>query len=409
MYVRTLAATALLAVAGCTATQNPQQTENRQRLANRGIYDVAACHVGADYTAPETTTEATVTGALLLTRPLVFNCLADPANRGEAKETVVALSATVSGAETTFDAQGENLTETGRTCIIEAVDKALEFNPVEGEAVTASMDIEHEVSANGAVVLGINEPSDIVGTIRLAQQGWCDCLGEDPHATPDSFTAQLSFEQGGTQVKRITLFRTGETPPAAEGAEGAEGEQAEGDRILTEDPVGQCLAQRLRTVTFQPTEQAWELPYVFEFINSLSDTPASNATPNAHVQQLDARRAAAQSKAIMVAESANKARDDYAELVQRYNTNRRSVKVPDLVSSCEKLTQANDAFIKSLEAQQNAEQRIQDFATAQLADDAGWQGLVDATAEMQASTVTNLENAKTQRDADQAACPKINF
>ncbi|HLT30510.1 MAG TPA: hypothetical protein VK013_10735 [Myxococcaceae bacterium] len=406
MYVRTLAATALLTVAGCTATQNPQQTENRQRLANRGIYDVAACHVGADFSVPENTTEATLTGAMLLTRPLVFNCLADPAHRGEAKETTVTLSATVNGSETTFDAQGDNLTEAGRTCIIEAVDAALEFKPVEGEEpVTASMDIEHEVNANGAVVLGINEPSDIVGTIRLAQQNWCDCLGDDPHATPDTFTAQISFDQGATEVKRITLFRAGETPPAE--GEGADAEA--GDRILTEDPVGQCLAQRLRTVTFQPTQQAWEIPYVFEFINSLSDTPASNATPNAHVQQLDARRAAAQSKAIMVAESANKARDDYAELVQRYNTNRRSVKVPELVSSCEKLTQANDAFIKTIEEQQHAEQRILDFANAQLAEDPSWQELVNATTEMQASTATNLENAKTQREADQAACPKINF
>lgn len=407
MYARTLAASALLFAVGCAGTQNTQ-TETRERLANRGIYDVAACHVGADFTTPETTTEATVTGSLLLTRPLVFNCLADPAHRGEAKETVVSISATVTGAETTFDAQGENLSEAGRTCIIEAVDAALDFNPVEGEeAVTASMDIPHEVNANGAVVLGINEPSDIVGTIRLAQQGWCDCLGEDPHATPDSFTAQLAFDQGATQVKQVTLFRTGETPPAAEG-EQAEGEQA-GDRILTEDPVGQCLAQRLRTVTFQPTGQAWQLPYVFEFINSLSDTPASNATPNAHVQQLDARRAAAQSKSIMVAESANSAREAYAELVQRYTANRRSVKVPELVASCEKLTQANDAFITALESQQHAEQRMQDFATAQLADDAGWQGMVDATTEMQTATATNLENAKTQRDADQAACPKINF
>src|SRR5690606_12329971 len=116
-----------------------------------------------------------------------------------------------------------------------------------------------------------------------------------------------------------------------------------------------------------------------------------------------------QSKSIMVAESANSAREAYAELVQRYTANRRSVKVPELVSSCEKLTQANDAFITALEAQQNAEQRMQDFATAQVAEDAGWQGMVDATTEMQSATATNLENAKTQRDADQAACPKINF
>lgn len=410
MYLRIVSAAAvLLMAAGCAGSQNAQPTETRERLGNRGIFDVAVCHAGADYTVPEVTTEGTLTGALLLTRPLIFNCLADPQNRGEARETLVKLTATVEGASTTFDVEGDNVTESGRACIRDAVSSAISFKPLEEGAapVTASMDIPHEVGANAAVVMGINEPSDIVGTIRLAEHGWCDCFGDDPQATPDSFIAQVAFAQEGTQVERVTMFRLGDEPPAPPAPE--EGEEQIGDRILTEDPVAQCLAQKLRTVTFSPTTQAWQLPYAFEFINTLSDTPAANATPNARVQQLDARRAAAQSNSIMVAEKGNQAREAYAALVNRYNQNSRSVPVPDLVSSCERLTQANDAFIVALEAQQHAEQRIQDYATSQLAEDAGWQGLIDATTKMQEGTATNLANAKTQRDADQQSCPKIQF
>jgi len=405
MQRRILTAAALLVGAACASTPKNELTETRERIANRSAFDVASCYAGEDVKTPNTTTPNSVMGALMAARPLVLSCLVDPANRKEAEETAVNISTTVDSTGAKHTVTGENLTEAGTSCINGMLERGVKLNPVaEGaEAVTAEFPVVHNVTVGPAVVLGLNEPSDIVGAIRLAQQGWCDCFAADHNATPSSFKATIDVAAGSSTVSTESLVKVGEEPAAAEGADKAEAAAP----AMTSDPIGACLNQKLATVQVAAPSKPWKLPYLFEFTNSRSDTPAENASPSTQFEQLEARRAMAQANTAMVVGDGDVARASYAALVDRYQKNRRSVQVPQLVEGCKALVAADDAYIGAVESQRDTEKRVLDFATAQAAQDPRWADVVTAATEVISATEAEIVRAKEQRAQDEGICPKV--
>lgn len=404
MQRRILTAAALLVGAACASTPKNEVTETRERIANRSTFDVASCYAGEDVKTPNQTTPNSVVGALMAARPLMLSCLVDPANRGAAEETAITITTTVDTTGASHAIAGDNLTDAGKACLSGMLERGVKLNPVAAgaETVTAEFPVVHNVTVNPAVVFGVNEPSDIVGAIRLAQQGWCDCFGADHNATPSSFKATIDVAANSTTVSAASLTKVGEEPAAA-----PEGEKAEAAPAVTSDPVGACLNQKLATVQVNAPAKPWKLPYLFEFTNSRSDTPAENASSSAQFEQLEARRAMAQANTAMAVGDGDVARANYSALVEKYQKNRKAVQVSQLVEGCKALVAADDAYIGAVEGQRNTEKRVLDFATGQAANDARWADVVTAATEVIATTDAEIVRAKAQRTQDEGICPKV--
>lgn len=395
MHRRILSAALLLGAACATTPKTAETVETRERISNRSPFDIAYCHPGTGVPMPATATAPGLIGALLTTEPLVLECLVDPANRGEAAETVVTLTTTVDATGATHDATGENLTDAGRACITGKLEEALRLPAVaEGKpAVKGEIKVVHRKGENPTVTLGINQPSDIFAAIRLGQQGWCDCY-PDATATPPTVRAEFEVLPDATGLTNVTFV------PVSDAVDG--GAQEAGDAALTA-----CLTEKLSALQVAPAAKHWKLPYVFEHGNAYAAAPAPNASPFVQFQHHTARRSQAQARAAMAAGDADIARGDYDALVSRYQKNSKSVSIKQLVDGCKRLVDADDAFISALEKLRSVGTDTQAFANAQVDSDSQWSDVVSQATEAVAKTDADLAAAKAQRESDNKACPKV--
>jgi hypothetical protein len=165
--------------------QHRRDPAERQRVQNLVPFDVANCFpskLDLGKTANEYTLQAAFRGA----RPAINECLAD----GKVQN---ASAATKGKASISMDASGTSVTVTGDglqprpTACIEKVNPRPAGGvsaPSGGEALTLDGPFERDPAS--MVRMGLNEASDVQGSIRLGVPQWCSCFDSIKTQAPPS-------------------------------------------------------------------------------------------------------------------------------------------------------------------------------------------------------------------------------
>ncbi|MGZ6079104.1 MAG: hypothetical protein ACXWK6_15030, partial [Myxococcaceae bacterium] len=164
-------------VLACASSQSSggASAAERERVANLVPFDLATCFP-PKLDLGKTANEYTLQAAFRAARPAIGECLVDgkvqnPAAATKGKATI-AMDA--SGTKVTVAAEG--LKPAAVSCIENAVRAQLAgvSRPAGAKPLTLDAPIEREPAQ--MVRLGINESSDVVGTIRLMLPQWCSCF-----------------------------------------------------------------------------------------------------------------------------------------------------------------------------------------------------------------------------------------
>ena len=158
--------------AGAAAAANPAE---RQRVQNFVPFNVANCFpskLDLGKTANEYTLQAAFRGA----RPAINECLVDAKVQNPNAPTKGKATVTIDSSGTTVTVAADGLQPAGSACIEKAIRDQLQgvSAPSKGGPITLDGPIEREPS--GMVRMGINEASDVQGTIRLGLPQWCSCF-----------------------------------------------------------------------------------------------------------------------------------------------------------------------------------------------------------------------------------------
>lgn len=361
----------------------------QQRVVNINPVDLGVCFQQAP-ALPEKINGEVLTGVLVAARPLVMECLVDPKNRGPADETSLSLKTTLAGGKLAHAITGQNVTPAGESCIKAAVDRFAATAPdweKKAQAATnvnAEVQYKHIASVMPSVRMGVSEASDVAGTIRLAQAGFCDCYAPWKDADPAFFKAQVKLTQ--TAAPAVTI----EPPADPAGAQ-----------------VAACLQPKVAALPLKTTSTELTAPYTFMFVNSAKDGLFKSAEPPLAFAQYELARNQRLAAGVLAMGARTQAAEAYDALVNQYKKDPASVTLEQLTSGCGALTGADDAYVaalqKQLELEQNALAMFTDFA----AKDAAWAPVKDATQGQIDETKKDIETGKKFKEADLGACPKV--
>src|SRR5262249_32444592 len=172
---------------------------------------------------------------------------------------------------------GEGLQPAGTACIEKAIRAQLEgvSAPPGGKPLTLEGPFERD--PNSMVRMGLNEASDVQGTIRLAVPQWCSCF--------ESIRAQAPPEFAGT----VTLTRADATPKVADGGQLSKGV---GAALQPSDPSGaqvaSCVNQKIEGLPLKSTSAELQVPVQVLLVNSSgSTTIPESASAVMQFSQLD--------------------------------------------------------------------------------------------------------------------------
>lgn len=395
---RTFAALIALGLGvGCGAAQTPEKgaggpVSEQQRIINISQADLGVCFPKPP-AVPDKLNNDVVIGLLVAARPVVMECLVDPKNRGTADETNVTVKATLAGGKLTYAIAGQNTTAGTEACIRGALDKftgaiadfdakaAASKGNVSGEARYL-----HTVGSMPGVKLGVNEVSDVAGTIRLAHASLCDCYGDWKEAEPATLKATIKL---GAKTAPAISFAASEDPKA--------------QAVVT------CLAPKLSTLPLKTTSTELTVPYTFYYLNSSLDAPFTQASPELAFSQLEALRGQRTAESVIAVGGRTVAAEAYDALIQQFKAKPESVTLEQLQNGCNALLKTDDGYIGALEKQLEVEQKMLSLLTDLAGKDASWgrakegaQGQVDATKK-------DIDNAKKNKAADTDACPKAKY
>lgn len=418
---RRILAALLFASAGCSTPQgattggSADAVPLRERLVNRSPLNVVTCQVTP--VAPALSNEDTVVGALISARPLVEECLVDPKHRTQEKETTVVLAATVDETGATYDVTGTNATPEGLACAKAAVEKAVKLPAVDkgAQPVKGQVSVVHVKDESPTVTFGVNELSDVVGHVRLAQAGWCDCYAGFKDRAPPSVRAWAHLLKGTNSLSDIHWVQPGAARPEQplKAAQGSGAEQATvpsipADFSPAQRQLAECLQGKLQTLQFPASAtREWQLPYAFDFFNSSVATPADNAAPDLAFRQLSEVRQGEQAQTAIAYGEWKGSADRFAELATRYNNRDKKVTYKQVKEQCLVRAKASEALVAQMDEQISLEKRMQEFTEGLAAKDPAWTEA--ATRVGQEATKTQGERAELVkvRDEDTARCKKL--
>lgn len=394
-----------LALASCGPAQQEEAKDPAQaqpvteqlRITNINQSDLAVCFPKAP-AVPDKITAETLTGLLVAARPQVMECLADPVRRGPAKETRVVIKSTLGASGVEHAVSGQNVTPEGEKCITSSLTRYFSTvpqlaTPAAGAAgaapVTAEIPVQHIAGVSPAVTLGVNEGSDIAGTVRLMQSTWCDCYAEWKDAPPRTLKARIKVAKGASSAPSDVTFEPTNDPAA--------------------DKVAACLKDKVKALRFKVTTDELTLPYTFLFLHSAHDGGLPNAPPDIQFAQLDALRSQRAAAAVIAVGARSAAAVTYDGLVQKYKAKPGSVQVDELKSRCADLLKADDGWVASIERQLDIDQKTVALVSELKAKDAAWAKAEAAAQSNLDATKKDLETAKKTRSDDSGICPKERF
>ncbi|HYX89915.1 MAG TPA: hypothetical protein VE782_00015 [Myxococcaceae bacterium] len=386
-----LTALALSACASAPAKGGGEPTAQQQKVSNISYFDLENCFpVEAKVSAPAN--KEGLTGFLVAARPEIGECLVDPKNRGPERLTRAAISVSVTDQGAEFQAAGDNLTPSGVECIRNVLKQRSGIEPLPKGAppASASIDYQHNAGVNPAVVMGVNESSDAVGTVRLAMKGWCECFEPWRSAAPRPLSATMVLVAGTKTPTEVSFI-----PPADDAA----------------GKVQACVSQKLKALEVPHSSQKLTVPVPFILLHSGVDEAEAIApnTPEIAFLQLDALRSQRAAQVALAIGGRVGAVGVYDALVAKYKANPRSVTVKELRDRCQALLQADEAWISALDKQRQTEERTLAFAQKQQARDASWGEAVAAARGQVQATQKELEPARQTRQQDEGACPKVTY
>jgi hypothetical protein len=392
--LRRLAVASVIITAACASQQKPggpsQPTtvEERLRITNQPYFDVALCHP-RQLTLPQPPNQGLLVGALVSTRSQVMECLVDPKNRGPGDTTKAIVKTSVTEQAAAHTVSGENLTPEGQQCIQAVVDKQVPLQPLSkgAQPVEAQAEFVHEKNNSPTVTFGINEGSDFSGTIRLAQQQWCDCYASFTTQAPPSLTAKIKLTKASQTAADITFEPSGST---------------EGEQLAT------CLKAKIAALPAKLSSDELTFPHRFTHFHSQATEPAASLAPELRFYQLELVRGQRAADAAIAFGTRANAAEAYDAIVTEYkkNPNKNYGLIPQLRERCAALVKAADSWVVALEAQQAVDQQTVALVQELKAKDAAWGEVETASQTSLTNTQKDLETAKQRRQQDEAACPK---
>lgn len=413
-----LAASAMLACAGQQGAQGggaQKPTEERQAARNISYFDLATCFP-RKLELPGAVNDAVVVGVLVAARPQVMECLVPQDNRGPAEDTAVTAKATVSTTGTELSVTGENLTAAGETCVREALTKATaELKLAAPEAakgktpeapapVTAQAEFKHKRDVTPTVTMGVNDSSNVIGAIRLAQTSLCECYADWQNAPPKQLKAAIKVSPSGAAAAPAE----GEAAPAGDMVSPTEVTiEQTGDAAA--DKVAACLQPKLMALKIPKPAGEIQIPGApLFYIHSGVSEPMDGSPADIRFIQLDALAGQRNADTAIALGARTQAVTVYDGLVQRYKANPQKEwrLVDQLTARCAELVASDDRWIKAVEAQLELDKRTLALITELKATDPAY---AEAETKAQArveQTQKDLEVAQTTKTQDQGVCPK---
>jgi hypothetical protein len=381
-------------LAGCASSKGAEAgsgsapTESRQKLENVGTFDLATCHPTPAAPSRIATVEGIV-GFLVGARPEILECLVDPANRGADRTTHVVLDTTVTDAGVDHKVSGANLTREGTNCLQAALSKrpGLVALSKGQKPVTGHVEVSHVVGVSPAVRMGVNESSDVLGKIRLAQAGWCECYAGWKTQPPRLLKATVTLQKGKPAPSAVAF-----EPPTT------------GDAAT--DGVAACLKQKLEAMQLELKSDALTVPVSFMHIHSGVNGDLPGAPAELNFLQWDARRSQSASQTASALGNRIASVGVYDAGVARYKAKPDYALVKDLKKKCAALVESDSAWISALEKQLEVDQKTVGAIVAIEGKTAQWQEAEKAARASVAATEKDVEGAKKVKTEDQAACPK---
>src|SRR5262249_23518366 len=167
--------------------------EAGQRVGNLVPFDIANC-APRTLELPKPINEFAVNAAFRASRPYLQECLADGRNFDATKPVRGKVNITIDSSGSKVSATAEGLQPAAKACIEKAVTTQLgTVGPLPSGAKPISFDGPFERPANTAVRMGLNEASDIEGTIRLMLPQWCACFDDYKTKAPPMLTGPVTL------------------------------------------------------------------------------------------------------------------------------------------------------------------------------------------------------------------------
>jgi hypothetical protein len=416
LVLLTLSAVILACAGGQTAGGAPA-VESKQRLSNLVPFDLSNCFTKA-IELGKPVNEYALQAAFRASRPALQECLTDGRTYDASKPMKGTAAITVDSSGPKVTVAGEGLQPAAQTCIQKAAGAQLaNAAPLAADAKPVSFTGPFERGAGTAVRLGINEVSDVEGTVRLALPQWCTCF--EPYRTkaPPQLSGQIDVvrPEAAKSSDRFKLPDGGvrSTQPVISTLRSSESEPAS-------TQLASCLNQRIEQLQFKTTTDELIVPAQLLLINSnSSETLSPSAPPLLQFAQLDAVIQQREAESFAQLARRQTVADAYDQNVQRYQAGIKSkdakkrraadAMVKDLKSGCAALVRADDDYTHALETQAAVEQKALEMARAFKAKDPSWADAETAAVGAAADTQKQLDASRQLRAANEKACPKEKF
>ncbi len=343
----------------------------KMQVNNMRTFDVASC---APRTVATTATPEGITGALMASSPAFHECFMDPKSRAGA-EINSKLKATA-GETTTFEITGTGISEFGKACIMAAA-KRIEM-PKPGVSSAPIVGELNLVPNSPAVTFGLNEASDAVANIRLAQPSACSCYASIGSAPAPILTANFTLHA---------------TAPA--------------DIALAPEsgPMAECLKGKLAAVNLPKADVAFA--YQFLLMNSHADAPTPGAAAPLQNLQWDGIREQQTADVMIASGGRADIASKYVSAAKAFNAKPEMKKYPALRSMCLDLVEADGSWLGALEKLKGSGDSVLTLVRGEQAKDAATWGPLEARlSQIVGAYGEEAKRVSALKDSDLKTCPK---
>jgi len=408
----------ILACAGGQSTGSAGAAPaERQRVQNIVPFDLATCFP-TKVDLGKHANEYTLQAAYRAARPAINECLVDAKVQTPGATTKGKATMTIDSSGATVSVTGEGLQPAGAACIEKAIKAQLEGVTAPANSKPLTLDAPFEREPNSMVRMGVNEPSDIQGTIRLALPQWCSCFESVKTQAPPELTGNVTLtrEDIAKYADRVPTLKDGGTPTVFS--------KTVTSQLQPFDPSGAqmaaCVNQKIEALPLKSTSETYIAPVQILLLNTNGSLAMpANTPPQLQFGQMDAVRELRQAEAFAALARRQNVANAYDGQVQAYQAAANSkdskkrkaagTMVKDLKGGCATLVKVDDEYTKALEAQAGVEQQALTLAQTLKAKDPAWAEAEKASGGALADTQKQIDASKQLRAANEKACPKEKY
>ncbi|HEY8211671.1 MAG TPA: hypothetical protein VIG99_29515 [Myxococcaceae bacterium] len=370
------------------------QTSSVMRVTNISYFDLAACEPPAKL-VNDIYTDEQLMAAITTARPHILECLVAPERRGPGEEThAVVMVIAAPGSQVEAAVSGDNLTEAGQRCVLEALQKTVATLPPLPRGwppVAAEVDFVHTKDTLPGVKKGVNDLSDEAGKIRMALPSFCPCFEPWRTAPPREMEVMVNLRKSPMTDGRAELAPVHAAPHSV---------IMPANLSEADASVAVCLQDQIKQMSFKVPRLEVDVPFFFSFIDSRRDGPVPGLAPWLQHKQMEAVRTRRFAELAMAMGARSSAARSYDALVKRWEQD-KSVKVDALTRSCQGLLKTDEAW--AVAAARKLETERASLAIAEQV------GKVETVSAKIAETERTLASASEVRKEDEKACPKTSW